>query len=59
MLVFADVDEDLAIDPADFKKKITQKTKAVIVVYFQWYPARMDEIMEIAKANHIKVIEIV
>lgn len=55
--VFADIDEDLAIDPEDIKRKITPKTKAVIVIYFQGYPAKMDEIMNIAKENNIKVIE--
>jgi 8-amino-3,8-dideoxy-alpha-D-manno-octulosonate transaminase len=55
--VFADVGEDLAIDPDDIKRKITSRTKAIIVIYFQGYPARMDEILEIARQNGLKVIE--
>lgn len=55
--VFADVDELLNIDPADFEKKITTRTKAVIVVYFQGSAAQMDKIMRIAKDHNIKVIE--
>ncbi len=55
--VFADIKDDLSIDPENFKRKITPKTKAVIVVYFQGYPAEMDEILKIAKEHNIKVIE--
>ena len=55
--VFADVDDTLGLDPADFQRKITAKTKAVMVVDFQGCPAKMDEIMEIAKARGVKVIE--
>ena len=55
--VFADIDETLSLDPADFKRKITKNTKAVIVIDFQGYPAKMDEIMNIANEYNIKVIE--
>jgi dTDP-4-amino-4,6-dideoxygalactose transaminase len=57
--VFADIigPEDLNIDPIDIEKKITSKTKAIIVVHMAGFPARMDEIMEIAKRYNLKVIE--
>lgn len=55
--VFADIDETMNIDPADFERKITKKTKAVIVIHYQGCPAKMDEIMSIARANNILVIE--
>lgn len=55
--VFADIDETLNIDPADLERKITSKTKAVIVIDFQGCPAKMDEIMQIAEKHGIKVIE--
>jgi 8-amino-3,8-dideoxy-alpha-D-manno-octulosonate transaminase len=55
--VFADIDETLSLDPEDFKKKITAKTKAVMVVDFQGCPAKMDEIMAAANERGIKVIE--
>jgi 8-amino-3,8-dideoxy-alpha-D-manno-octulosonate transaminase len=55
--VFADIDETLGIDPADFEKKISKNTKAVMVVDFQGCPANMDAIMSIAKARNIRVIE--
>jgi len=57
MPVFADIGEDLNLDPADFERKITQKTKAVIPIHYQGCPANMDEIMRIARANNLVVIE--
>ncbi len=56
--VFADVDEEtFNINPADIKKKITEKTKAIIPVSLYGLPADMDAIMEIAQENNVKVIE--
>ena len=55
--VFADIDDTLNLDPADFEKKITPDTKAVIVVHYQGGAADMDRIMDIARANNVKVIE--
>lgn len=55
--VFADIDESLNLDPVDFERKVTNRTKAVIVIHYQGGAAKMDEIMKIAKANKIVVIE--
>lgn len=55
--VFADIDENLNLDPVDLKKKITPRTKAVIVIHFQGCPAKMDEILEVTQPLGIKVIE--
>lgn len=56
--IFADVDlETYNIDPEEIKKKITPRTKAIIVVHLQGSPAKMDEIMAIAKKNNLIVIE--
>lgn len=55
--VFADVDETLSLDPADFERRITKDTKAVIVVNFQGCPADMDAIMAIARRRGVKVVE--
>ncbi len=53
----AEIDETLNMDPADFEKKITKKTKAVIPVHMLGSPARIQEIIEIAAKHDIKVIE--
>ncbi len=56
--VFVDIDaETFNINPAEIRKAITPETKAIIVVHLFGYPAEMDEIMEIAKAYNLKVIE--
>ncbi len=57
-VVFADIDPmTLCLDPKKLESKITNKTKAIIVVHYLSYPADMDEIMTIAKKHNIKVIE--
>lgn len=57
--IFCDIigPEDLNIDPLEIEKKITKKTKAIIVVHMAGFPAKMDEIMTIAKKHNLRVIE--
>jgi dTDP-4-amino-4,6-dideoxygalactose transaminase len=55
--VVAEVDKSLTMDPADFEKKITARTKAVIPVHMRGMPAKMDRILEIAKKHNVKVVE--
>ncbi|HMN48350.1 MAG TPA: DegT/DnrJ/EryC1/StrS family aminotransferase [Ignavibacteriaceae bacterium] len=45
------------MDPKDFEKKITPKTKAVIPVHLYGQSAEIGEIVKIAKAHNIIVIE--
>lgn len=45
------------MDPKDFEKKITSKTKAVIPVHLYGQSADLDEIIKIAKKHNIIVIE--
>lgn len=56
--VFADIKpETYNIDPSDIKKKITNKTRAIIAVHFTGQPCELDEIHEIAKEYNLVVIE--
>lgn len=56
--VYADIDPDtFNIDPKDIERKITDKTKAIIVVSLYGLPCDMDEIMFISKKYNIPVIE--
>ena len=55
--VFIDVGENYNIGPEQFKNAITEKTKAVIPVHLYGNPCNISEIMEIAHANDIFVIE--
>lgn len=57
-VVFADADPDtLCMDPADIEHRITDRTKAIMVVHYLGHPADMDAIMEVAGRHGIKVIE--
>jgi len=56
--VFADIDrETLNIDPASVEERVTERTKVIIPVHLCGLPAEMDEIMKIAKAHGLKVLE--
>src|SRR5437588_13033532 len=55
--VIAEIDESLGMDPADLEAKITQRTKAVIPVYMQGVPARIDALLEVARRHNLKVVE--
>lgn len=57
-LVFADIDPETGnIDPQSIKAKITNRTKAIVVVHWAGQPCDMDEILQIAKEHNIKVVE--
>ena len=56
--VFADIKPDRPnIDPTDVERRITSRTKAIIVVHYGGYPSDMDEINVLASRFHLKVIE--
>tara|TARA_B100000131_G_C18083727_1_gene599248 strand:+ start:252 stop:1493 length:1242 start_codon:yes stop_codon:yes gene_type:complete len=56
--VFCDVDPDtFLINANNIKKKITNRTKAIITVSLQGLPVDIDPIMKLAKKHKIKVIE--
>jgi 8-amino-3,8-dideoxy-alpha-D-manno-octulosonate transaminase len=55
--VIADVDATLNMNPADLEQKITKKTKLIIPVHMMGVSARMDEILKIARAHGILVLE--
>ena len=49
--------DTLNIDPEKMEQAMTPKTKAVIPVHFAGHPCRMDEILLIARARNLPVIE--
>lgn len=55
--VIAEIDESLGLEPRDVEKKITPYTKAIIPVYMQGVPGRIDAIMNVARKHNLKVIE--
>ncbi len=56
--VFCDVDIDThTMDPADIERRITPKTKAILIVHTWGNVADMDGIMAVAKKHNLRVIE--
>jgi perosamine synthetase len=56
--VFVDSIEDtLQVDPVDVRKKLTQKTKAVMVVHLYGQACEMDELVSICRAHKLLLIE--
>jgi perosamine synthetase len=56
--VYVDVDADtFLMDPVDLKKKITEKTKAIMAVHMYGAVCDMSAIMEISKEFGIPVLE--
>ena len=55
--VCCDIDDTLNMSPADLLSKITEKTKAVIVVHMLGTPAKLEEINEICNQRGIALIE--
>jgi perosamine synthetase len=56
--VFVDIDPiTLNLDPGRLEKKITPRTRAIIVVHTFGYPADLDPIMEVARRHGLAVIE--
>jgi perosamine synthetase len=57
-VVFAEMDpETMGLDPADVARKITDRTKAIMVVHYCGHPTDMDALMAVAKKHNLKVIE--
>jgi len=57
--IFADIasSDNWNISPEDIEKKISSRTKAIIVMHYGGYPCDMDSINSIAKKHNLFVIE--
>jgi perosamine synthetase len=56
--IFADIDlNNYCLSPEDVAKRITPRTKAIIVVHYFGHAADMDSINRIAAQHNLKVIE--
>jgi len=55
--ILAEVDRTLNLDPADVKRKITPRTKAIMAVHMLGNPARLDELKAIANEHNLLLIE--
>ena len=56
--VFADIEPDtLNIDPVDVERKMSPRTRAIMVVHYGGHPVDLDRIRELAASHGIPVIE--
>ncbi|MDA3967584.1 MULTISPECIES: DegT/DnrJ/EryC1/StrS family aminotransferase [Helicobacter] len=56
-VVFVDCASDYTIDIDDLRSKINKNTSAIVAVHLYGQSARINEILELAKSNNLKVIE--
>jgi len=57
-IVWSDIDpETWVADPKDIERKITKRTKAVVVVHLLGMPVDMPAVMKIAEKHHLRVVE--
>lgn len=55
--VFVDIDDTLNLDPEDLRKKITPRSKAVMMQHNFGWPAKIEKISKIVKENNLFLIE--
>ena len=56
--VFADIEDDsLGLDPRDVTRRLTERTAALLPVHYAGVAADMDALMEIARAESLRVVE--
>lgn len=55
--VYVDIDESFNMDVIDAERKITKKTKAIVVQHTFGIPAQMDKFIMLAKKQHLILIE--
>ncbi len=55
--IYVDTINDFFMDPADAEKKVTGKTKAMIIQHTFGIPAELEALLLIAKQHHIRTVE--
>ena len=56
--VFAEIESEcLGLDPEDIERKITSRTKAIVVVHLFGMPSKMDAIKAVADKHGLKILE--
>src|SRR5690606_34958620 len=57
-VTFADIEsEATTIDPADIRRRLSERTKVIAPVDFAGHPSRLDEIIKIAREAGAVVVE--
>jgi dTDP-4-amino-4,6-dideoxygalactose transaminase len=57
--VFCDCvgEDDFNVDPEDLARRVTPRTKAIAVVHYGGYPCAIDEVLSVAAAHGLPVVE--
>jgi dTDP-4-amino-4,6-dideoxygalactose transaminase len=57
--IFADIvsTDDFNISPEEIEKKVSKRTKAIVVMHYGGYPCDMESILAIAKQHRLHVVE--
>ena len=55
--VFADIDDSYNMDPNDVERKITPRTRIILVVHLFGNPCDMDRMVDIAQRHNLALIE--
>lgn len=55
--ILADCDQNGNIDPSSVEAAISPRTKAIMITHMWGIPGQLDELMEIAEAHHLKLVE--
>jgi len=57
-IVWADIDPvTWVVDPKDIERKITDRTRALVVVHLLGMPVNMPAVMELAEKHNLRVVE--
>jgi dTDP-4-amino-4,6-dideoxygalactose transaminase len=56
MPVLVDVDSTFCMDPADIERKVTSRTRVLLLVHMSGSPGRLKEIFAVAKKHNLKVL---
>ncbi len=55
--ILAEIDESLTLDPEDVRRKITPRTKAIMLVHMLGNPGRIAELRQLADEHDLLLIE--
>ena len=55
--ISCDINENFTIDLEDARKKLTNKTKAIMPVHYSGGVGELDDVYEFAKENNLRIIE--
>ena len=49
--------EQLGLDPEDAERKVTERTRAMVIVHLWGMPSKVDELVAVARRHGLKIVE--